>query len=366
MAGEECMQALARAAMDSAEIAQCLNNNAPAQALERIGRVPGGAAGIAPLKRFRRPYGPGAALLDSREPSPGDDLSLLIQAIKTRLSLAGADPSGRSQLVREQREQATRLALEALARSPLRRRLFRWTLAWAQAGASIREDVFFYALQGWPLARKAFLEQGRRMVQSGRLTAADDVFFLTWAELQEEMEQSETTPQDWRACVESRRREHERCAHATPPAQVPAEGPPETLTFRLKALLKRVLVGSAATDCARQLHGSPASPGTATGPARIIRSTADLAQLQAGDIMVAQATVPEWIPAFALAAGVVTDAGGPLSHSSIVAREFGIPAVMGVQVATRNILDGQLITVNGSLGVVTLLCPSNRSTHLCH
>ena len=73
------------------------------------------------------------------------------------------------------------------------------------------------------------------------------------------------------------------------------------------------------------------SPGRATGPARIIHSAAEFGRLQTDDILVTHATTPEWTPAFTVAAGLVTDVGGPLSHSSIVAREFGLPAVMGVQ-----------------------------------
>ena len=78
------------------------------------------------------------------------------------------------------------------------------------------------------------------------------------------------------------------------------------------------------------------------------------AEMEPGDILVARITTPAWTPLFAMAAAVVTDVGGPLSHGSIVAREYGIPAVLGTGVATRRITSGQLITVDGAAGTVTL------------
>jgi pyruvate,water dikinase len=80
----------------------------------------------------------------------------------------------------------------------------------------------------------------------------------------------------------------------------------------------------------------------------------DFSKMRPGDVLVAGATTPAWTPLFAMASAVVTDIGGPLSHGSIVAREYGIPAVMGTGVATRRIQDGQMITVDGSAGTVTL------------
>ena len=77
--------------------------------------------------------------------------------------------------------------------------------------------------------------------------------------------------------------------------------------------------------------------------------------MKPGDVLVANTTTPAWTPLFAMAAGIVTDVGGPLSHSSIVAREYGIPAVMATGVATRRIRSGQVITVDGSAGQVKLL-----------
>jgi len=103
------------------------------------------------------------------------------------------------------------------------------------------------------------------------------------------------------------------------------------------------------------LRGIGASAGQVTGTARVLAGPADFGRLQPGDVLVASITTPAWTTLFAMAGGVVTDVGGPLSHSSIVAREYGIPAVLGTNVATRRIRDGARVRVDGEAGTVTLL-----------
>jgi pyruvate,water dikinase len=102
------------------------------------------------------------------------------------------------------------------------------------------------------------------------------------------------------------------------------------------------------------LKGVPTSGGKVTAAACVLHGPQDFEQMRPGAVLVAGATTPAWTPLFAMASAVVTDIGGPLSHGSIVAREYGIPAVMGTGVATRRILDGQTVTVDGDAGTVTL------------
>ncbi len=103
------------------------------------------------------------------------------------------------------------------------------------------------------------------------------------------------------------------------------------------------------------LQGTSGSPGTARGPARVVRSLAEAGRLQPGDVLVAETTAPPWTPLFATAAAIVTDTGGVLSHCAVVAREYGIPAVVGTGAATATIEDGQLIEVDGDAGLVRLI-----------
>ena len=103
------------------------------------------------------------------------------------------------------------------------------------------------------------------------------------------------------------------------------------------------------------IKGVAASGGQVTAPARVLAGSEDFGQMQPGEVLVAAITTPAWTTLFAMSSAVVTDVGGPLSHSSIVAREYGIPAVLGTAVATRRIRSGQSIRVDGDAGTVTLL-----------
>ena len=103
------------------------------------------------------------------------------------------------------------------------------------------------------------------------------------------------------------------------------------------------------------LRGTGASAGQVTAPARVLGGPADFGRMRPGDVLVASITTPAWTSLFTMASAVVTDVGGPLSHSSIVAREYGIPAVLGTGLATRRIADGALVRVDGDAGTVTLL-----------
>jgi pyruvate,water dikinase len=106
------------------------------------------------------------------------------------------------------------------------------------------------------------------------------------------------------------------------------------------------------------IRGAGASSGRVTAPARVLRGPQDFGLMEPGEVLVARITTPAWTSLFAMASGVVTDVGGPLSHSSIVAREYGIPAVLGTGVATQRIASGQRIRVDGDAGTVVLEHPA--------
>jgi len=103
------------------------------------------------------------------------------------------------------------------------------------------------------------------------------------------------------------------------------------------------------------LEGSPGSPGVVRGPAKVLRSLSEAAEIQQGEVLVAETTAPPWTPLFATAAAVVTDTGGILSHCAVVAREYRIPAVVGAAMATATIRDGQTVEVDGDAGIVRVL-----------
>ena len=102
------------------------------------------------------------------------------------------------------------------------------------------------------------------------------------------------------------------------------------------------------------IKGAGASSGRVTAPARVLAGPRDFGLMEPGDVLVARITTPAWTPLFAMASAIVTDVGGPLSHSSIVAREYGIPAVLGTGVATQRLATGEQVTVDGDAGTVTI------------
>jgi pyruvate,water dikinase len=158
--------------------------------------------------------------------------------------------------------------------------------------------------------------------------------------------------------AQERKTEMERFSHMTPPPKLgtmPAfeleDGGPV-----MRAMSKGEL--GALNNSPREAHrvkGIPGSAGVVRGTARVIHSLEEAGKLQPGDVLVAQSTVPPWTPLFATASAVVTDAGGVLSHSAVVAREYRIPAVVGTQYATTTFHDGELLEVDGDAGTVRVV-----------
>ncbi|HEY1111321.1 MAG TPA: PEP-utilizing enzyme, partial [Opitutaceae bacterium] len=226
-----------------------------------------------------------------------------------------------------------------------------------------REENVLYT-QSLPLGlvRRALLEAGRRLASRRVLHAADDVMFLEPDELRAALT---TGLAGEGAPSRVRRRRAERAwvrAHPGPafhgPAPVPPPSPrglPAGLQRLLSALawelaLEETAALPAATDGA--LVGTGASPGRVTGRVRVIRSEEELVHFQQGEILVCPSTHSSWAVVFARAAALVTDHGGALAHPSIVAREYGIPAVVGTGCATAKLKTGQVVTVDGATGRV--------------
>ena len=287
--------------------------------------------------------------LDFAKPLPVDEPLPLLEALKMFVRGEGTDPHKRQQESVERREGAVQSALSR-ARG-LRRRLFRWSQRWAQTFARVREDSIFDIGLGYPVLRRMLRELGRRLAQAGAIADADDIYFLELDEVNRAA--SALDGGERPAIVLDRVRERRALWRAegrlVPPQQLPSKG-------RVMGIKTDAFMPVSADDQAHDLlKGVAASPGQVTASARILLGPEDFHQMQPGDILVAEITTPAWTPLFAMAAGVVTDIGGPLSHGSIVAREYGIPAVLGTGVATQRIRSGQVVTVDGDAGVVTLM-----------
>jgi phosphoenolpyruvate synthase/pyruvate phosphate dikinase len=181
------------------------------------------------------------------------------------------------------------------------------------------------------------------------LATCDDIFWLT----EEEVEQAASRldlgqPLLNLSSVISQRRAAWRAAkRVTPPMMLP-----EIRIFGRD--LGQIKTARVSRRDSKTLKGVAASPGCVTGPACVLTGPESFSQMRMGDVLVAPLTTPAWTPLFAREAAIVTDVGGPLSHGSIVAREYGIPAVLGTGAATRRIQSGDIITVNGTEGKVYL------------
>ncbi|HET6744982.1 MAG TPA: PEP/pyruvate-binding domain-containing protein [Candidatus Limnocylindria bacterium] len=244
----------------------------------------------------------------------------------------------------ETRHAAEEAALTALASSPRRLRAFRQRLADAQHLVPLREEQVAELTIAWPVMRRAVWRIGEALASSGVIGEPDDIFFLTRDEALAALgDGGPSTPVD----VASRRSTREQQARLVPPLVVGKLNP---LLKKLFDGMSRVL-GAVPSDTAI-VSGTPASPGRASGSVRVIRGPQQFDELQPGEILVASLTAPAWTPLFARAAAVVTDVGSAAAHASIIAREYGIPAVVGCGDATVRLKTGMRVTVDGSTGNV--------------
>lgn len=229
-------------------------------------------------------------------------------------------------------------------------------LAAARAAAFLHEEHNYYIdQQGETSLRRVLVALGRRLAETGRLAHPDDVFMLTREELRALLAAPETTEI---ASVDRRRDEMRQAAAMTPPSFVgprPPSAPPLPDSPLLRGLGRFFTPPPQQAEASNQIKGAPASIGLATGRARVARTLNEAAALQPGEILIAVTTMPAWTPLFGVAAAVVTETGGPLSHCAVVAREYAIPAVVGAHGATSAIHTGQLVAVDGGLGLITLL-----------
>jgi pyruvate,water dikinase len=255
-------------------------------------------------------------------------------------SIDQLDPVGNRRRLAAERIRLTEECRRRL-RNPLKRWIFSRSLRRAQKLAVNREEWKNQAVRHITILRRILLRLGDQLFEQGPLAQPDDIFFLEIEEVRSVADGKARFDVD--ATLAKRREEHERNLKLEPPPLVIGRYAPEDCE-----------VPQAHSE-ATSLTGIPVFPGVATGPARVILRANDQDHVKPGEILVAPFTDPAWTPYFVSAAGVVMDQGGILSHGSIVAREYGLPAVTSVGSATRTIRTGDLIEVDGTNGQVTLL-----------
>jgi phosphohistidine swiveling domain-containing protein len=286
--------------------------------------------------------------LDFAHPLPIDHPQPLLETVKMYLNGEGADPHERQHNSEEKREQAVRISLGKV--KGLRRWMFQKSLGWAQSLSEIRESALADIGLGYPLLRQMLQELGRRFVRAGIIDQLEDIYWLTKEEVvgylavMESGEELENQDGE----IQQRKVRRKALKKLTPPPILP----PKERIMGFKT--DDFVATSEGDQVGNTLKGVPASSGRVTSAACVLHGPEDFHQMKPGLVLVAATTTPAWTPLFAMASAVVTDIGGPLSHGSIVAREYGIPAVMGTGIATRRILNGQVITVDGDAGTILL------------
>jgi pyruvate,water dikinase len=201
----------------------------------------------------------------------------------------------------------------------------------------LREHPKYYIVRVLDFVKRAILEEGTGLAAAGLLQSPDEMFWFSLEELEDILRTRRVN----REVLDGRRARFERDLGLRPPRVITSEGEVVTVT-----------AGAAVPEGA--LAGTAASAGVVEGRARVVRKL-EGSKLEKGEILIAPYTDPAWTPLFPLASGLVTEVGGLMTHGAVVAREYGIPAVVGVDRATEAIPDGALVRVNGSEGYVEIV-----------
>jgi phosphoenolpyruvate synthase/pyruvate phosphate dikinase len=280
--------------------------------------------------------------IDITRPRWSEQPSTLVPLVLGALRNLGPDArAARTERNRAAAEQTRKDVIDRLRRLPGGRRKVRRTVAMISRMrnfAGYREYPKYLMMRHYWLVKQALLAEASALAATGAIRRPDDVHHLTFDEFREAVRTGRVD----RELITRRRAEFEAWSRLTPPRVITSDG--------------EVPVGSYedARIPAGALAGVAASAGTVEGRARIVRTLAD-ADLEPGDVLVTTFTDPSWTPVFLTATALVTEVGGAMTHGAVVAREYGLPAVVGVDGATRLIRDGQRIRVDGTDGYVEVL-----------
>ena len=339
------LRCLVERARRSPEIAAALPEAESLEELrDRIGGSPEGADFLTGVQVFLRSYGHRSFSLDIVRPGFGADPKQLLKLV---LSLLEEGGSPRNQQAR--REAAYRQAKRAVLASPLgslRWAVFRQVVALAQIYVRLREDQRFHWQKGLATLRRLYLLVGQSLADRGVLAERDDVFFLRKEEIEEVARVG--GPSALRRLAIARRIEYVRLRDEH--RHSPQKSYPRFLRGR-----RPLCEAESKPRTGERLTGLPVSPGRNRGRAKIVRAPEELPELQPGDVLVTQGADPGWTPLFGKIGALVMESGGQLSHGSVVAREYGIPAVVGIANVTEVLREGDLVLVDGDDGSVVKL-----------
>lgn len=291
--------------------------------------------------------------------SPQEDPTQTLALLKTYVTLDSDTPAGMLTRQSTARLAATEAVcahlspLRFMRAFPLLSRAgrFRILLTATQGAIRLRERARMQQARLYVCLRHIALACGHRLVASGQLDDPDDVFQLSIDELQDLLAGHAMFPYTVRALIQQRRQAHVQLARMTPP---------DNFMLAESAYLPWTTTTNASTTAVAgasntQLRGTGACGGYITATAAVLADATEVAHMREGDIVVTRQTDPGWACVFFLARGLVVERGGMLSHGAIIAREFGIPAVVGVSGATTRIRNGDGLSVDGDRGVVEII-----------
>ncbi len=319
-------------------------SDAPTHAYRYLeGSLP--AAAQSAVSNFMDRYGMrGVGEIDFGQPRWRENPTPVMQTLKSYLQI---DEDAAPDVLFAKGQQAAQAAIERIAREArnqtggwIKERLARGAARRVRILMGTRESPKFFAIRVMGIARQALLDVGNEFVEAGMISQASDLVFLNLADL-DALSQNEQ--RDWKALIAERRAAYER---ETRRRQIP-----RILASDGRAFHEGV---GASTDTGDVITGSPVSPGVVEGIVRVVFDPHD-AQLAPGEILVCPGTDPAWTPLFMAAGGLITEVGGMMTHGSVVAREYGIPAVVGVHQATSRLKDGQRIRIDGTTGKIIIL-----------
>lgn len=304
----------------------------------------------AALASYDQEFGHQVVSLDIYFPTLGESPDYSLSALQALVSTDVADPAAKIQEVADKRDQAVVGVLEMLSEREDDQRMMQAMISYYQGNAMVRENANFYLQIGWPHIRKAILEMGTRLTAMQVIDEASQVFFLEREELDGLI-----------------------ALHGTDAAMPPLadEAAARHLVWQEQRALKPPMMlsdgsspDSALTGVGASQGFDPdtgvlsavgASPGVASGPVRIVLTQDQASEFRAGEVLVIRAASPMFTPLMLLASGLVVEIGGGASHSSLIARELGLPTVVKAEQATQVLENGQLVQVNGETGEVSIL-----------
>jgi phosphohistidine swiveling domain-containing protein len=345
---------LSRVAAETPVLRHIVENTPPSSLPEVLAQTAAGCAFLGELYDYLEIFGwRNDAFFELADPTWREDPTRPLAAIQGQLALdADADPDAHFERAARERNELVQRARGRLAGDPAVLARFDELYAQARCYLAIDEDHNFYIDQmGNVGLRRPLLELGRRLASRGAIAAPEDVFLLHLDEVGVGL-----SGVDQQATAATRRADLQHWATVAPPETLGVPPADDVADPFLVGVSKQDATppATAGGNSPGVLTGTPASAGVATGRARVARSLTEACAVQPGEVLVCEMTLPTWTPLFATIAAVVSDSGGVLSHCAIVAREAGIPCVVGTHVATRTIANGMLLTVDGARGTVQI------------